>query len=223
MNVIEILFGDYFFLRQRIPFLIYFLYLKHGELENQIIKRVIDTILVFTVLISLYTSLSFVLDVLFIELVPMNWTYYGLIHWCVFFFIFYQLAIRKGMNSLKSFTLAMLATVGGGWLYEVSYFHPGSMFISRYALFYINGQIVYLLLLGYELRRMGFKSNRWIWSTLILFLVFSSCLFIDIGGFWNVIRDILGSTDGLVWVYRTPASLFLLSLLSGVNKGEMKK
>lgn len=224
MSFIETLFGDYFVLRQRVPFFIYFLYIKYGGSENPIIKRIIGTMLAFTVLLSSYTALNFIFRISFSKLVPFNWTYYGLIHWCVFFFIYYQLAIRKGMNGLKSFTLAILATVGCGWLYEVSYFHPASMFISRYALFYVNGQIVYLLLLGYELMKMGFKSNIWTWSTFILFLGFSLCLFLDMPGFWRIIRDILGSTDGLVWVYRTPASLFLLSLLSGVKKrdGDVK-
>lgn len=218
MSIIETFFGDYFILRQRVPFLIYFLYMKYGELENPIIDRIIITILTFTGLISTYTIFGFIFKIPFFELMPFTWTYYGLIHWCIFFFIFYQLAIRKGMNSLKSFTLAILATVGCGWLYEVPYFHPASMFISRYALFYVNGQIVYLLLLGYELMKAGFKPNRWVWSTLILFLVFSTCLFIDKPGFWHTVEDILGSTENLMWVYRTPASLFLLSLLSGIRK-----
>jgi len=218
MSIIETLFGDYFILRQRVPFFIYFLYIKYGVSNNPIIKRVIWTLLAFTVLISGYTFSSFMLKIPFSRLVSFDWTYYGLVHWCVFFFIYYKLAIRKGMNILKSFTLAILATVGCGWLYEVSYFHPASMFISRYALFYINGQIVYLLLLGYELRKVGFKPNRWIWSTLILFLAFSLCLFIDNIGFWNWVKGVLGSVENLIWVYRTPASLFLLSLLSGIEK-----
>jgi len=221
MSIIEILCGDYFILRQRVPYVIYFLYLKYGGSDNPMIGRIIDTLLTFTVLISVYTSLGFLFGMPFSGLVPLSWTYYGIIHWCVFFYIFYQLAMRKGMTSLKSFTLAVLATVGCGWLYEVSYFHPGSMFISRYALFYINGQIVYLLLLGHELRKMGLKANRWIWSTLFLFLAFSTCLFIDRPGFWRVVIDTLGFYEGLVWVYRIPASLFLLSLLSGIDRGEM--
>jgi len=128
------------------------------------------------------------------------------------------------VSRLKSFTLAILATVGCGWLYEVSYFYPASMFISKFALFYINGQIVYLLLLGYELRKMDFKPNNLIWSMLILFLAFSTILFIDKQGFWRGIRTIIDPSIDLMWVYRTPASLLLLSLLSGIkNQKEMNE
>jgi len=224
MNIIETFFGDYFILRQRIPFFIYYIYIKYGELENPIIDRIIITLLTFTGLISTYTLFGFIFKIPFSDIIPFNWTYYGLIHWCIFFFFFFQIANRRGMNRLKSFTLATLATVGGGWLYEVPYFHPGSMFISIYALFYINGQIIYLLLLGYELRKMNFKPNKLIWSMLILFLAFSTALFIDRVGFWHMVWDILGSRLNLMWVYRTPASLFLLSLLSGIRKkSEMMK
>ena len=218
MNIIQVFFGDYFFLRQRIPFLIYFLYLRYGESESQKIRRVIGTLSTFTVLLSLWTLSSFMAKIPFSELVSFDWTYYGLIHWCVFFFIFYRLAIRKGMNSLKSFTLAILATVGGGWLYEVPYEYMGSMFISRTALFYVNGQIIYLLLLRYELMRMSFKTNRWIWATLILYLAFSLSLFLDRGALWRMAQGLWGAIEKPIWVYRVPASLFLLSLLSGIDK-----
>jgi len=218
MNIVETFFGDYFVLRQRLPFLVYFIYMKYGDLENPIIDQIINVLSTFTFLISLYTFLSFAFKIPFSGLMPFNWTYYGLIHWCVFFFIFYHIATRKNMSLLKSFTLATLATVGCGWLYEVPFFYPASMFISRMALFYINGQIVYLILLGYELRRMDFKPNKLIWSTLILFLAFSTILFVNRIGFWISLRNILGSDIDLMWVYRTPASLFLLSLLSGIRK-----
>ena len=217
MNIIETFFGDYFILRQRFPFFVYFIYMKYGELENPIIDKIIDVLLTFTFLISTYTFLSFIFKIRFSDLMPFNWTYYGLIHWCIFFFFFFQMASRKGIGRLKSVTLVILATVGCGWLYEVSYFHPASMFISKLALFYINGQIVYLLLLGYELRKMDFKPNRLIWSTLILFLAFSTMLFIDKRGFWRGVRTIIDPSIDLMWVYRTPASLFLLSLLSGIK------
>ncbi|GAI54963.1 unnamed protein product, partial [marine sediment metagenome] len=58
----------------------------------------------------------------------------------------------------------------------------------------------------------------------ILFLAFSISLFIDRFSFLGVLRDILGKAVRLSWAYRTPASLFLLSLLSGIDKqSEMKE
>ena len=151
-------------------------------------------------------------------MIPFNWTYYGLIHWCIFFIFFYQLAIRRDMTNLKAFTLATLATLGGGWLYEVPFWYPVSMFLTRYSIFYLNTQIVCLLCLIYEIRRMGFKSNKLILTMGLIFLVFSGIL-----SSLRVVPHIKDTAlnhllKANIWFYRVPASLFLLSLLSGVKE-----
>lgn len=163
-----------------------------------------------------YTFLGFVYKIPFRVMIPFSWTYYGIVHWCGFFFIYYQIGIRKNMTNLKSFTLASLATVGGGWLYEIPYFHPKAMFITPFSIFYLNGQIVFLLLLIYEFRRMKLKPNRKIYGALILFLIFSGML--SYARFEFTTFNIFLVKN--IWLYRIPASLLLISLLNGIKKRE---
>lgn len=197
---------------------IYFYYIHYRELDNPIMDQIINIFLTFIFIILAYMGLGFILEIPFNEMIPFDWHYSGLIHWCIFFFFFFHIANRRGMNRFKSFTLATLATVGGGWLYEIPIFFSEAMYISPYSVFYINGQIIYLLFLGYELMRMNFRPNKIIILMMLIFLGFSTALFIDSASFWDVIRYIPGATENLKWVYRIPASLFLLSLLSGINK-----
>ena len=175
--MLSLVFKEYFFLRQRIPIFLYVFYIHFRDLDNPIIDRIITTLLTFMGLISVYTFSGFILKIPFTDMSPFNWTYYGLIHWCIFFLFFFQLAIRRDMSDLKAFTLATLATVGGGWLYEVPFFYPESMFITRFSIFYLNTQIVCLLCLIYQIRRMGLKPNKIILTMVMVYLVFSGVLF----------------------------------------------
>jgi len=216
--------------------------------------------------------MAFILGVPFKTLIPFTWSYSGPITWGVFFLTYFYILIQKAGNNLTSFTLATLATFGGGWLYEIPFFHPISMFLGKGFFFYNNiqimcfllilfeqrkkcptpnpiiyatlllsmflswmafpypnGQIICLILLGYELRKMGFKPNLLTYATLILFMVFSAALFLDKDVVWQSCKRILGFWNlalamNVRWVYRIPASLFLLSLLSGIKKkSEMMK
>ena len=215
--MIALIFKEYFFLRQRIPIFLYVFYIHYRELDHPIMDQVINTFLAFIALISIYTGLGFIMEIPFSNLIPFNWTYYGLIHWCIFFFFFFHIANRRGMSRFKSFTLATLATVGGGWLYEIPLFYPDSMFISPLSILYINGQILYLLFLGYELMRMNFRPNKIIIFMMLIFTAFSTALFLDKTIFWRFFGLYI-----MKWGNRVPASLFLLSLLSGIERGEMK-
>lgn len=212
--MLSLIFKEYFFLRQRIPVFLYVFYIHFRDLDNPIIDRVITTLLTFMGLISVVMFSGFILKMPFKDMIPLTWTYYGIIHWCIFFLFFFQLAIRRNMSNLKAFTLATMATVGGGWLYEVPFFYPESMFISRFSIFYLNTQIVCLIFLLYEFMKMGFRPNKKILTMLMVFLAFSCLLFFkrhEINWFnlWMVKN---------VWAFRIPASLLLISLLSGIRK-----
>jgi len=215
--MLSLLFEQYFYLRQRIPVFLYFFYIHYREKDSPLMEHVISRALILMGLIMTYTFMGLTFRVHFTDLIPFNWSYLGVIHWCIFFFIFYLIANRKGMNCLKSFTLATLGCVGGGWLYEISFFHPQSMFLTRSSIFYINGQIICLVLLFYELRRMQFRANKLVLTTLTTFLIFSAILWVNRGALYLICQN-WPMRLGL----RVPASLFLLSLLSGIEKGEMK-
>jgi len=216
MNMLASIFEKYFILRQNIPVIIYVFFILFRNTENPIIDQIITTILAFVAMISSYTFFGFMLKIPFSNLIPFKWTYQGLIHWCIFFFFFFQISIRKNMNKLKSFTLATMATVGGGWLYEIPIFnmeYVQSIFFTRYSIFYVNVQIMCLIFLALEIMMHGFKPNRLIYATLILFLAFSTSLFLD-QDFYRTGLKLLS----IKWLYRIPASIFLLSLMSGVKK-----
>lgn len=273
MNIIALIFSQYFYLRQTIPLFLYAFYTQFREVRHPIIEGIMKTGVLAIGLGTSYTILGYILKIPLKNLISFTWAYPSPITWGIFFLIFYYILIRKEENNLTSFTLATLATVGGGWLYEVPFFHPIGMFLGKGSFFYNNvqmicillvlfelrkkkkksfksfspnpviyvillssifsiwfsflypnAQIICLLLLAYELRKRNFKINKLIVSTALLYLAFSIPLFLDIHGFWCAVRDILGSLENLVWSYRIPASLFLLSLLSGIDKqSEMMK
>ena len=217
------IFSEYFHLRQTVPLVIYVFYARFRDVDNLFIDTLVKISLIGIGIGTSYTIMRLLLGMPFKFLTSFTWGYPTPITWGIFFLIYCYILNRKGENNLASFTLATLATVGGGWLYEVPYFHPMSMFLSRGAFFYVNAQIICLLLLAYELMKRKFKPNRLIGSTILLYFAFSIPLFLDRTAFWGTVRDILGSLDYLIWFYRIPASLFLLSLLSGVKKKCMMK
>lgn len=214
--MISLLFREYFFFRQRLPLFLYIFYIHFRSLENPIIDKIIYYFQAIIAAMFAYTFMGFLLKIPFRELIPFGWTYYGIVHWLGFFMIYYQIGTRKNMTNLKAFTLASLAMVGGGWLYEIPYFHPEPMFITRYSIFYLNGQIVCLILLAYEFRRMKLKPNKKIYGALILFLIFSGMLAYARYE-WTQINVWLINN---LWIYRIPASLLLISLLNGIQKRE---
>lgn len=254
------LFNQYFYLRQTLPLFLYVLYILFRDEDEPIIEVLVKTGLIAIGTAFIVTIMGFIFRIPFKALIPLKWTYLGPITWGMLFLSYFYLLTQKGQNSLTAFTLATLAVVGGGWLYEVPFFHPLGMFLGTDSFFYNNGQIICLLFLiselkkkefkpnillyitlilcmlfsrinffypnvqilcliflVYELMKMGFKPNPLIWSTLILFLVFSFYLFLNkhalhrIAGNWYM---------ALAYGYRGPASLFLLSLLSGIRKQE---
>ena len=218
LNIIIKLLSEYHFLRQRIPIFIYVIYVHYRDLSNGIIDQLIWTFLSFIGLLTCYLTGGIILKIPFGYMLPLRWNYLGVIHWSIFFFFFYLLAIRKGLTSLGAFTLATIACAGGGWLYEVPFFYIESMFITRYSIFYINGQIICLMFLAYEFIRMRIRPNRLIVIFMVFFLAFSYYLFIN-------------STAPLYLIFRhwfmrlglrVPASLFLLSLISGIEKIDEK-
>ena len=218
LGLIIKLLSEYHFLRQRIPIFIYVIYIHYRDLSNGVIDQVIWTFLSFIGLLTCYLIGGLILKIPFSYMLPLRWTYLGILHWCFFFFIFYQLAIRKGWTSLGAFTLTTLACAGGGWLYEVPFFYIESMFITRFSIFYINSQIVCVLLLFYELIRIKIRPNLLIYISGAFFMAFSYYLFVNSTAPLYLIFANWPMRLGL----RVPASIFLLSLLSGIRKEDMK-
>ena len=217
-NPIVSILEDYFFLRQRIPIFIYVFYLHFKESDNPAISGAIKTTISLIGLSTAYAVTGHIFKIPFKVLVPLGWGYPGLVTWGIFFLIYYFRACVS-CNRLTAFTFAVLATFGGGWLYEICFFHPLKMWISNNTIFLINGQILCLILLGYELKKMGFRANRSICLAFGIFLFFSIALFLDFYGVAYLFKIRWGSR-AFAWFYRIPTCNFLISLLGGIKRIE---
>lgn len=271
MNIISSVFAEYFYLRQTIPLFLYFFYFYFRDMNHQILDLLVMTGLAAIGLGITYFSLGLIQGIPIKKLTSITWAYPSPITWGILFIIYYYILNQKEENPLTSFTISTLAVVGGGWLYEVPFFHPFSMFLgndtffyvncqflcilllisklkkrkvkatmliysalilcmflSRSSFYYPNVQIISLLFLAYELKKRNFKTNRLIYFTTILFLTFSTISFLDNDYLMQNYNAVLISFNitgiPIKWIYRIPASLFLLSLLSGIKKkSEMMK
>jgi len=208
---------DYFYLRQRIPIFIYVFYLHFKESDNPAIGGAIKTMISLIGLGTLCAVTGFIVDVPFKELIPLGWGYPGLVTWGIFFLIYYWVTNKKVQNDLTAFTFATLATVGGGWLYEIAFFHPLKMLMSNNTIFLINGQILCLILLAYELKKMQFKPNLIILESFIIFAVFSILLFSDFDRLAYMFKLAFNNSRLFCWLYRIPTCMFLISLLGGIK------
>lgn len=214
MNILALICGEYYYLRQTLPLFLYVLYIHFKEKDHPLIDALITTGLVSIGLMTTYLIFGAILKIPFMSMIPFKWSYPGPITWATLFFAYYYILTQKNQKRLKAFTLAVLVTIGGGWLYEVPFYHPLGMFLLHNSIFYVNGQIICLLLVGYELSKMAFHPNKFIYASLLLFLAFSTTLFMNRNALWRVYGSLF-----MRWMYRAPASLFLLSLLSGVKNG----
>ena len=261
---------NYSYFLHTIPFLVYLFYIILRDSDHPFVDKFLKIGLIGLGIYLFYFIFNFIQGTAFKHLIPFKWLYSGLITWGCFFFIYYYILKQKGENIISSITLAVLASFGGGWLYEVSFFHPVSMFLSKDSFFYMNiqiiclvllffemkikhlkpnkilllilisssillgsnvphpnGQIICLLLLAYELRKRNFKLNMIIYITFLFFMSFSMMLFINKSYINHFAKDIFRilnvkwlyiHAQTLKWVYRIPASIFLLSLLTGIKK-----
>lgn len=270
MNIISSVFAEYFYLRQTIPLFLYFFYFYFRDINNQILDLLVMTGLAAIGLGTTYFGLALIQGIPLKKLISLSWAYPSPINWGILFIIYYYILNQKEENPLTSFTLSTLAVVGGGWLYEVPFFHPFSMFIghdtffyfncqflcilvlisklkkrkvkatmliysmlilcmflSRSSFYYPNVQIICLLFLAYELKKRNFKTNRLIYAATILFMTFSTIAFLDNDYLMQTYNAVLNSWNikGITinWIYRIPASLFLLSLLSGIKNRDDEK
>lgn len=217
LHPLVVLFRNYFLLRQLIPFYLYILHSSFRDEEHPVLDKAVKPAILLVVLAMGYFLVNFISGRPITDAIPFRWSYPGPITWGIFFLVYYRISVSLARNKITAFTLSTLATVGGGWLYEVPFFHPLKMFISG-LIFVVNPQILCLLVLGYELRRMGFKMNALVIMMLILFLSFSLVLFIDPRIFYGLINETLGH-GAAVWFLRIPACLFLISLLGGIKNG----
>lgn len=209
---LALLWGEYFYLRQRLPLFLYLFYVFYKDVDDPIIDRSIEAALVLIGALTVYASVGFTIGIPFAVLINGGWGYQGLITWGLFFLIGYNVALKATHSKLTAFTLTTLAATGGGWLYEIPFYHAKAMFISLNSVFYLNAQITCLIILAYEFKKRSLRPNKYIYLTFSVFVVASILLFDNLEPlrYWHT------------WIMRLPTCLLLISLLNGI-KGEATK
>ena len=168
LDILHLIFSRYYYLLHTAPLSIYVFYIIFRKVDNHIINSLAKTGLLAIGIGTIASFIGCVLGIPLKSLISFNWYYNGSLHWGLFFISYYYILNRKEENKLASFTLATLATAGGGWLYEVPFWHPISMFLApSSSFFYNNIQIFCILLLLFELRKKRFDPNPLIYALLI--------------------------------------------------------
>lgn len=166
-------FSYYSYFLHTSPFLVYVFYIIFRDTDHPLIDISLKIGLIAIGLGILGSIIGCILGISLETLFSFTWGYPGPITWGVFFITYYYILIQKQYNKLTAFTLATLATVGGGWLYEVPFFHPISMFLGSDSFFYLNGQILCIILLLSELRKKPYDPNP------IIYIILFSCMFLN--------------------------------------------
>ena len=169
---------------------------------------------------TVYMFGGYIFNIPFQKLIPLGWHYPGIITWGIFFLMYYLIILKKNYRDLTAFALATIATIAGGWMYEIPFNNDLYFFLDNDTIFILNGQIVCLLALGYELKKKRFRPTPLIYAMAGLYVIFSMMCFLS---FWDIVRlfGILSGSGVLFqWLYRVPACLFLMSLLGGIENNQ---
>lgn len=209
---LALLWGEYFYLRQRIPLFLYLFYVFYKNSDDPIIDRSIEAALVVIGALTVYAIVGFTIGIPFVNHINGGWGYQGLVTWGLFFLIGFNVCRETTPNKLTAFTLTTLAATGGGWLYEIPFFRAKAMFISLNSIFYLNAQITCLGILLYELMKGNVRPNKYIYITFSVFLVTAVLLFDNL----DALRYLH------TWIMRIPTCLFLISLLGGMKVEAIK-
>lgn len=206
MSLETLFMSAYFYGRQRIP-LFFYLLTAYAKDKPRIRNKVVNPVLLIVSLLTVYSVGGFLINSIrgglpFNELFPIRWRYSGAVTWGIFALVFYIWATKICETRIEAVNLACLAVFAGGWLYEVPYFHPYSMFFSSNAVLYLNGQIVSLILLLYELGKRGCRPRG---ETLAALLVYV--------GFSVFISSIPRIYIHYEWFHRVPSCLLFLALV----------
>ncbi len=211
------LFRGYYFLRERLPiffYIIYRYYEKHYESNKKInyIEFIICSTIVFVGFIFGLSLIGKLSGSSFIDFFMFNWQYSGTITWSIFFFINFIGIYYKTGNTLKAYIISILASLSGGWLYEISIFKSMDMYLLGQAIFYVKGQIICVILLIYEYIRLNIKLNIKITFFIILYLALSVM---------TLKYGIEIYPMPYNWFYRLPTVLLLISLISGIDECDL--
>ncbi len=128
-------------------------------------------------------------------------------------------------DCLFSITTSLLSVASLGWLYEIPFYHPESMFYSTnplnqsgaYYPGFIHPQLTSLILLLLTLHYRGFNTPKLLALTLPLYLIYAYYMY-NYANFEGIYWYPYAYRYVAKWLMRIPATLLLLSLLTNYPK-----
>lgn len=210
----------YFEVRAWVPLLAYVAYLLIGKRlgRNFVIIGVGSYLLaIFTLIVGMKTGIPLS------SVVGAKLSYESAVEGMTFGTLIVSTLWMRTRDAGLSLVSSILCLSAVGWLYEVPFWHPVSMFIHPIGAtspLIVDTQIISLLLLTFTLWRRGWRPGKLFAATLIIYLISSVYLAI-IGGtyyyqFLYPVRD---------WIIRLPSYGLLLSMVHGTlrRRGETRR
>jgi len=204
--------STFHFLRQRIPFFIFILYLLYRNTRDNKTKIFSQYIAIQTLLLTGYLLYGWILKIPIQRHIGFKWTYFAAFEWAIFLLLSYTYSQLRHHNPIFTITFMAQAASAGGWLYEIPYFltaGEGRILSTNYVLL-LNFQIISTLLLPVLLDDAKIKLNKKIVATTLIYLGFA---------LFNYFTPSFFTHYG--WLQRLPTMLMLLTLLSGIPKWQI--
>ena len=133
--------------------------------------------------------------------------------WIIYVFTVYYYGASVSGDHVFAACFAVSSAHFGGWLYEIPFFHPASMFYSTRYPWLVNTQILSGLFCIYLLIKREFKANKT--------MLYATLGYVAMSLFWIADYHIYFPIK-LWWLPRLGAMVLLWSALTGI-KGEKTK
>ena len=133
--------------------------------------------------------------------------------WAVFCYVMFLYGERVSGDHVFAACFAVSSAHFGGWLYEIPFFHPASMFYSFRYPWLVNTQIISGLFCVWLLAKRKIEANRT--------MLYGSIIYVLVTLFWLSGYRIYFPVR-LWWLPRVGVMIPLWSTLTGI-KGEKKK
>lgn len=195
----------YYLIRDKLPFLVYFLYVllkdREGYWDN-LIFALINWSYLMAVIYFIYSSLTG-LELWF------SWTYASPISWGLTSLSITGLMMRRGYSLKFSTMLGSLAVSAGGYLYEIpNFLREGAPLIrvQPHNVFIISFQIISIFIFGFYLKAIKVRPSRRTGLLLIVYLIHG--YFMYLGDELSALHLVIGN-----YHYRAPLIILTLSLV----------
>ena len=196
----------YYLIRDKLPFMVYFLYVllkdREGYWDN-LIFALINWSYLLSLIYFIYSEVTG-LNLWF------NWTYASPISWSLTALTITFLMIRKGYSLKFSTMIGTVAVSAGGYVYELpNFLREGEPLIRAqpHNVFIISFQIMSIFILGFYLNEIIERPSL---RTALFFVVyFIHGYLMYLGGQLSALHFIIGN-----YHYRAPVIILIISLVS---------